>query len=195
MSAAAGVGRARRRAVLPLLAVLAGGCGERAPAPAPPADGAAAATVEPAPAAAWTVGLRGTGGITFGMPASDAASALGGDWTDTTGACAYLRPERGPAGLAFMVEQGRIVRVDVDSAGVPTAEGATVGMAEADIRRLYPGLREMPHKYDGGGRYLVASSGEAADSALRLVFETDGARVTRYRAGRLPQVEYVERCG
>ena len=188
------VGWAPRRAVLPLLALLAGACRERTPEPAPPADSAAAAApAEPAPP--WTVGFRGTGGITFGMPASDAASVLGGDWTDTSGACAYLRPERGPAGLAFMVEQGRIVRVDVDSAGIPTTEGATVGMAEADVRRLYPGVREMAHKYEAGGRYLVASSGEAADSALRLVFETDGARVVRYRAGRLPQVEYVERCG
>ena len=35
-----------------------------------------------------------------------------------------------------------------------------------------------------------------SDPALpyRLVFETDGERVTRYRAGRLPEVEWVEGC-
>ena len=193
---AALVRRTASRGVLPALAVLAVACGRGADAPPPPADTTAAATPAPADTSAdpWTVGLSGAGGVAFGTPASDAAAALGGQWTDTTGACAYLRPGRGPAGLAFMVEQGRIVRVDVDSAGVATAEGATVGMAEAEVRARYPGIRVMPHKYEPAGRYLVVS-GTAADSALRLVFETHGARVVRYRAGQVPQVEYVERCG
>jgi hypothetical protein len=30
---------------------------------------------------------------------------------------------------------------------------------------------------------------------FRIVFETDGQRVTRFRAGRLPAVQYVEGCG
>jgi hypothetical protein len=34
-----------------------------------------------------------------------------------------------------------------------------------------------------------------SDTALRLVFETEGARVTRFRVGRRPAVEYVEGCG
>ena len=33
-----------------------------------------------------------------------------------------------------------------------------------------------------------------ADSAYRLIFETDGQRVTEYRAGLLPAVEWVEGC-
>ena len=32
------------------------------------------------------------------------------------------------------------------------------------------------------------------DSARRLIFETDGQRVVRYRAGITPAVEYVEGC-
>ena len=183
------------RALLATLVVVAAACRESA-APAPPAERTPAVSEATAsPADAWSVGFRGAGGIAFGTPANEAAAALGGDWTDTSGACAYLRPEPGPPGLAFMVEQGRIVRVDIDSAGVATAEGATVGMTEAAVRSRYPSLRSMPRKYETSGRYLVVSSPEAADSALRLVFETDGARVVRYRAGQVPQVEYVERCG
>ena len=37
-------------------------------------------------------------------------------------------------------------------------------------------------------------SGTEADSGFEVVFETDSQRVTRYRAGRLPEVEYVEGC-
>jgi hypothetical protein len=68
-------------------------------------------------------------------------------------------------------------------------------MTEAEIARLYPaGLRTMPHKYVSGGHYLVFTP-PGADSAFRIVFETDGRRVTSYRAGVEPAVEYVERCG
>jgi hypothetical protein len=85
--------------------------------------------------------------------------------------------------------------VDVGSSGVRTAAGAEVGMREADIRARYPvGLRAQPHKYDPKGRYLVLQGTMPADSARRLIFETDGQRVVRYRAGITPAVEYVEGC-
>jgi hypothetical protein len=34
----------------------------------------------------------------------------------------------------------------------------------------------------------------AADKQFRIVFETARGRVTRYRAGLMPSVEYVEGC-
>ncbi len=95
-----------------------------------------------------------------------------------------------------MVEGGRVVRADVDAAGVSTASGAAVGMSEARIRLLYPGrIRTEPHKYTAPeGHYLVYVPRDAADSGYRLIFETDGHVVTRYRAGLRPQAEYVEGC-
>ena len=197
MALIAAIPMAGRRA-LALLVLAGAACRDGAGTAAGDAAAArdsVAENVARAPADEWTVTLRRTGGIEYGMAASAAASALGGEWADTAGACARLRPARGPGGLSFMVEQGRIVRVDVDSAGPATAEGATVGMTEADVRSRYPGIRTLPHKYDEGGRYLVVVPAEAADSSLRLIFETDGARVVRYRAGLVPQVEYVEGCG
>ena len=87
------------------------------------------------------------------------------------------------------------VRVDVDLSGVRTAAGAEVGMSEADVRGRYPvDLRVQPHKYDPKGRYLVLQGTQPADSARRLIFETDGQRVVRYRAGITPAVQYVEGC-
>ena len=55
-------------------------------------------------------------------------------------------------------------------------------------------LELQPHKYVEGGRYLVYLSPQRADSGLRIVFETDGSVVTRFRAGVLPAVAYVEGC-
>lgn len=88
-----------------------------------------------------------------------------------------------------------IERVDVDSAGVLTAEGAGVGDAEANVIALYRGrVSVQPHKYTGPrGHYLIVTS--TGDTLHRIVFETDGQRVVNYRAGRRPAVDYVEGCG
>ena len=94
-----------------------------------------------------------------------------------------------------MVEAGSIARVDVDSAGVATAEGVRVGDAEDQVQQRYAGRVEVsPHKYVEG-HYLTVTPASPGDSAFRLVFEVRKGRIVRYRAGRLPPVEYVEGCG
>lgn len=143
----------------------------------------------------WTVGPRGTGAAMVGTPLASVAEDIGAtpDTAALRGGCSYLRPASDP-GTMVMVNEGRVVRVDVDGATVRTVEGAGVGDTEARIRELYAGrVTESPHKYTGG-RYLTVTPRAPADSAFRLVFETDGAKVTRFRAGRLPEVEWVEGC-
>ncbi|HEX7239265.1 MAG TPA: hypothetical protein VF263_03285 [Longimicrobiaceae bacterium] len=180
--------------VLPLvLLALAAACAdagaERAPAAAPAAE-----APPPAPAP-WTVTPDGAGPVRVGMSVEELRGALGGavEPDSAGGECGYVRPRGGPAGVAFMVVGGRVARVDVDSAGIATAEGARIGDAEPRIQQLYPGRMEVqPHKYTEG-QYLVVTP---ADSTRRLVFETDeGGRVVRFRGGRLPEVEWVEGCG
>ena len=165
------------------------------PADRPPAaDPTMPATADAAP---WTIRLDGVGRLTFGMSLAEARAALGDSLRVASpgGACGFAVPGGAPAGVRFMVEQGSVVRVDVDSSGVRTAAGAAVGMSEADVRGHYPGgLRVRPHKYDPRGRYLIVQGSAPADSARRLIFETDGQRVVRYRAGIMPSVEYVEGC-
>jgi hypothetical protein len=156
-----------------------------APVPTPVGDSTSAADSVPAADSAdrWVVGYRSAGPVRFGVTAA------------AGNACHYTAPAGAPTGLRFMAESGRVVRVDVDSSGVATDRGARVGAAEAEIRRRYPeGLRTMPHKYDAAGHYLVFTP-PGADSGYRIVFETDGHRVTTWRAGVEPAVEYVERCG
>jgi hypothetical protein len=52
-----------------------------------------------------------------------------------------------------------------------------------------------PHKYVSGAHYLTLVPTTPADTLRRIVFETDGRRVTRYRTGLLPYVANVEGCG
>ena len=102
--------------------------------------------------------------------------------------CSYAKVPAAP-GLLVMLVDGKVVRLDVIEAGLATAAGAKVGDTEQRVRELYPDLRVEPHKYTDG-HYLVVDS----NPGRRLVFETDGARVTRYRAGAVPQVDWVEGC-
>lgn len=147
-------------------------------------------------ASGWRVSARGVGPVRVGMSAADAAAALGDGFSvaDTVGECGYVHPREAPAGLSFMVVKGSIARTDIDSATVPTTEGARVGDSEARVQQLYAGrVAVSPHKYTDG-HYLTVTPAAAADSAFRIIFETDGRRVINYRAGRLPEVEWIEGC-
>jgi hypothetical protein len=133
------------------------------------------------------------------MTLSDARAALSGalgapKGRDPTG-CDYVKWRGGPPGVRVMIEEGRIARIDVDSAAVPTTTGARVGDMEQRIKSLYPGqVTVTPLKYTDG-HYLTVTPASPSDSGFRIVFETEKGRVTRYRAGRRPPVEYVEGCG
>ena len=93
-----------------------------------------------------------------------------------------------------MIVDDTVARVEVTSGDVKTAEGAGIGDAESDVVTLYQGRVEVqPHKYTGPqGHYVVVTP--PGDSLHRIIFETDGQKVLRYRAGRVPAVQYVEGC-
>jgi hypothetical protein len=169
-----------------------------------PVDTAAPATPStPAADTSWTLRLDGAGPLRVGMTTDEARAALGGDLAmnpdnaqhpEGADRCDYPRSARLPAGVMVMVQGQRVVRVEVDSGAVATAEGARIGDAEARIQQLYPGrVTVQPHKYTDG-HYLVVRPAAASDTANLLIFETDGRVVQRFRAGQKPQVEYVEGC-
>jgi len=106
--------------------------------------------------------------------------------------CVYLTPRQAPAGVSIMAEGRRIVRADVRSGDTATPEGARIGDTEQRILLLYPSARRVPHKYTAGSYLVVLPA--PADTLRRYVFETDGERVTVFRAGLYPPVEYVEGC-
>jgi hypothetical protein len=146
----------------------------------------------------WTVTASSFGPIRFGMNLEEVSRVLGetveaGEDVITEG-CSYTIPNALPAGTALMVMNDHIARVDVDSAGVLTSAGVGVGMTEAEVKRFYDGRIETePHEYTDG-HYLIYTPRDSTEAGFRIVFETDGERVTNYRAGREPEVEYVEGC-
>jgi hypothetical protein len=146
---------------------------------------------------AWALTDSSFGPITIGMTPEQAQTAVGGTLELPQGltadACDYAYP-RDFDGLAFMIEGGRIVRVDVRRRDIHTDMGASVGDSQSRVEQLYPHhLRVSPHKYTAG-HYLTVVPSDTVKHPFRLVFETDGDTVTVFRGGQVPQVEYVEGC-
>ena len=133
------------------------------------------------------------GPVQFGtsLAAAQAASGLPWDLDSDFEGCAYYTVRGGPAGAAFMVIDGIVVRVDIDGPAVRTKSGLGVGTSEAEILRLFPTAAVTPHEYQEGGHYVTITDRATGN---KVVFETDGNTVTRYRAGVPPAVEYVEGC-
>ena len=139
----------------------------------------------------------GYGPLRFGMEEKEVLAAWDGELSnDGAGdTCHFLDPDDGqaPAVFALMIESGKFVRYDVGTADKVAPGGGKVGMEAAEIRALYPGRVEArPHHYVEGGQYLRVPA-EQGDGLL--VFETDASgKVTRWRAGVAPQVDYIEGC-
>ena len=144
---------------------------------------------------AWVVDFHSYGPIPLGAELEEAVAAAGVvvQELETVEGCNMTAVTGGPENVSLMVVDGRLIRVDVSNTGVKTREGARIGDTEERIQQLYSGAVEtQPHKYTDG-HYLVVTPSDGSDR--RLIFETDDGIVQTYRAGVLPEVAWVERCG
>ncbi len=156
------------------------------------------------------VTINSIGSVKVGMNLPEAAAAantrlyVGYAGSDS---CYYLQGEGELKGISFMVTKDEaksrrpyitsdvIARVDIENPKITTVSGAKIGDTEARIKSLYPGqIKVTPHNYVRNGHYLTLIPKDKADKNYRIVFETDGQRVTRFRSGKMPEVEYVEGC-
>jgi len=145
----------------------------------------------------YAVAFRSFGGVRVGMRVAEASKALGVRLTgqdDDPAAeedCYYAAPERGFKDVSFMVIGGRVVRIDVFGRGYATDRGAKVGDTEERVKRLYKGrVKVSEHPYVDGHYLEVKMEG----GRYGIIFETDGKRVTSFRAGNYPAVGYIEGC-
>ena len=143
----------------------------------------------------WTVRADGIGPLRVGMTLEEASRVLGEELVVAYAyfpSCDHVRPSSLPGGVALMIVNDTIVRVEVNDSTLTTSAAARVGMTEANLLEAYGARGSVtPHKYSGPeGHYVTID----ADSAHAIVFETDGVRVQRFRAGRQPEVAWVEGC-
>ncbi len=149
---------------------------------------------------AATITTGGLGPIRIGMTVEEATEASGlavvgptEGVVEASPGCGFARVD-GFDGVGLMLIDGVIARVDVDSGPTATASGAMIGSTEEEIKTLFPGVITVsPHQYvDGNYLTLTPTAENLVD--FRVVFETDGELVTSYRAGRTPEVEWIEGC-
>ena len=175
---------------------------DRPAADMPPAAATVAAPslpTGPIPAAG-AITFAGFGPANFGANDEEVRMAWGKDLGDVyagePGGCYYLFPQPKPEGsyrLAFMIEGNKFARIDVDTAEIVAPGGGKVGMSAEEIGKLYAGRIEgQPHKYDPDGKYLRIKDG--AGGAGVLLFEVNAGKVSEWRIGVPPQVDYVEGC-
>jgi hypothetical protein len=144
----------------------------------------------------WVVREDGVGPVKIGMTLSQLNTVLHSKFSmpaakDNQG-CFYVNPSKHPR-IAFMIEDGRLVRIDVEIAGVATSEGIQVGDSESRALRVYGfRLKVEPHAYTGPeGHYLTARS---KDGRFGRRFETDQGKITMFYAGRYKAIQYIEGC-
>jgi hypothetical protein len=141
----------------------------------------------------------GLGPIQIGMTLDEAVSmGLLNERPDIKAACDFVFPAVGagiPFGVNVMVVKRKVARIDVDTGLVTTEDGVKIGDTEDRVKSIYGDEVEVtPHKYIAGHHYMTVR-GDSASAGKAIVFETDGKQVTMFRAGRLPEVEWVEGCG
>ena len=134
------------------------------------------------------------GKVKTGMTVSQASKALGTELVRGKGyedGCYYVDPKQGFKGVRFMVTNKTIARIEIESKAYATDKGAKIGDTEARIKSLYKGVQVFPQKYDEKKHDMEVHSD---DEQYLIIFETDGKRVTGFRAGKAEEVGYVEGC-
>jgi hypothetical protein len=129
------------------------------------------------------------------MSLPQAVIAMEGDlWTPGPQArCIYFRAARAP-GMQFVFLDRHLVRIEVDSGTAATVEHVRIGATEEQVEAAYPGRVTVTDASYTGGHFLTVSAEDGADSVRKLVFETDGKRVVRFRTGLRPAVDWIEGC-
>jgi hypothetical protein len=111
--------------------------------------------------------------------------------------CWYAQPKGFP-GLAFMIQKGSVIRIDVDTPEIKSVHGIGLGATEQDVMRLARAagsdVEVGVHHYDPNGHYMLVANRQEKARGHLFVFETDGRQVTTFRSGLRQPAQWVEGC-
>ena len=135
---------------------------------------------------------HGLGPVRIGMTIAAAEHALGARLDVDGGECSgAVRRDGRDKQIIYMVEGGRITRIDINTPLVRTARGVGLGSTIAQVRKAYGAtFRSHPNLYTALPDLEVRRPG----SRFGLIFETDHGRVIAMRGGKYPSVAYSEFC-
>ena len=142
-----------------------------------------------------TVSTVGLDTVHFGMTVADAQKAAGTVLVPggPTGPCYHVVPRDAPEGIVFLVHEGTIERVDINSGPITTRSGVGVGSPESMVTDLFGDSVERQVRIDGTVD-LVFVPKDPGDQKYRVVFNVSEGAVRALKSGRLPQVMLDTGC-
>jgi len=143
----------------------------------------------------WVLRTDGIGPVRVGMTLAELNRVLQEGFRMPTDkderGCFYVSSTR-HMGVHFMVEDGRVSRIDVASRGFPTDKGIQVGDPERQVFATYGrALKVRQNAYSDvkGDNELLLPLGRYA-----MQFSTSAGRVNAILSGRISSVQYIEGC-
>jgi len=142
-----------------------------------------------------TVSTVGLDTVTFGLTVPEAQRAAGTVLVPAgpTGSCYHVVPHDAPEGIVFLVHNGTIERVDINSGPITTRSGVGVGSPETMVTDLFGDSIERQVRVDGTVDLVFVPS-DPGDLNYRVVFNVSGGEVRAFKSGRLPQVMLDTGC-
>lgn len=142
-----------------------------------------------------TVSTVGLDTVTFGLTVPQAQQAAGTVLVPAgpTGSCYHVVPHDAPEGIVFLVYQGTIERVDINSGPITTRSGVGVGSPETMVTDLFGDSIERQVRVDGTVDLVFVPS-DPGDRNYRVVFNVSEGEVRALKSGRLPQVMLDTGC-
>ncbi|MBD1931065.1 GerMN domain-containing protein [Funiculus sociatus] len=144
--------------------------------------------------------IDGLGSVKINMTVAQASSVAGTQIVPSrqnpNRVCDYYKPANGPEGVTFMVTEGRIATVEVETNKITTVHGIKVDDTESTIKSAYPGQIQVSRLLNSEkGKAWVLQPSSFANKDFRLVFVSpNGKTVSRMIAGKVPEVNYAEGC-
>ncbi len=170
------------------------------------------ATPQASLADAWPAGFpltsNGIGPARIGMARDGIEAALGRElregwkddpacyyvWPDEQQALASDQPDSWPT-VSLMISNGRLARIDITVSSIRTQDGLGIGDPESSVHERHRGRVRVeldPYVLPyGAGKNLIVSH-EGNDTGM--LFEIEDGVIRGLRAGRFPELEYVEHC-
>lgn len=106
--------------------------------------------------------------------------------------CFYADSSKHP-GISFMIEKGRLTRVDISDHDVQSAKGIRIGDSEAHTMAVYGHKLDIePNAYTGPEDHVLTYS--TADKKHGIRFIIDNGKVRIIYAGSSDSISYIEGC-
>ncbi len=146
------------------------------------------------------VTLRALGTVRVGMSMEEASGAAGLELRRdlgraSTDSCYYASAGPTMRGVSFMVVNGSISRIDIDSPSpAATRSGVRIGTSEGDLREAYPDNIQRADDAVSSGRAWAFVPNDDFDADFRIYFEIEDGSVARFRLGIKPAVDYLDGC-